>query len=351
MTDVTAHLFCDPFAVAGWHHQPDLRHVEYAFPEVTWRLRPIVAHPTPLEGEDATAFAEAAADAGRGAGLPVEEGRLANGVPASWAACEALVRVQADAPDRALSVLRRLRAETFARGRPPASARTLGALADRVGNVEPGRIEEAVGSRRATAAVGRNLERGRSLVESLPDGEVRGDPKTMPLAERLIWDGAATGEPAGDGDRDGGSGRADDDAPRTESSVDRVPAPPLVEFRSGERTVVVDPAQGFDEFADVLRGFDADLGELDWDAAIHGREAMQAYGLEKRTAENLSNEQFAPKVRDVLSRLDDAFVAEIAACADLDPDTTRVAVRELSVDGLAERTPTGAWRLVPEGVH
>lgn len=351
MTRVTADLFCDPLAVAGWQHQPTLRHVEYAFPEVNWHIRPLVAHPSSLEGEDASAFAAAASDAAQKAGLPVDEGRLADGLPASWPACEALIRVQADSPERALPYLRQLRAETFARGRPPASTQALVAVAERVEGVDPNAIEAAVGSRRATAAVGRNLERGRSLVESLPDIEVRGNPETLSVAERLIWDGRSTGHAAEETERDGESDRADDDATRAETCVDRVPAPPLVEFHSGDRTVVVDPARGFDEFADVLRGFDADLGELDWGAAIHGREAMQAYGIEKRTAENLSNERFAPKVREVLSRLDDAFVAEIAACADLDPDTTRVAVRELSVEGLAERTPTGAWRLVPEGVH
>lgn len=359
MTRVTGELFCDPLAVAGWRHLPLLRQVEYTFPEVDWVLRPVVAHPTAPAGEAREELAERARRAGEASGLPVDAESLVGSFPASWPACEALAVAQSTAPGTAMAYLRQLRVETFAAGSPPADPSTLADVARRVPGLDPEEVADAVGNRRATAGLGRALERGRGLVAAIDAGalEVRGDPGRMPLSPRALDDGDETDQGDGPGDPDGdadGPGEPADDADcpdePEEAPAPAVPAPPLARFDYGDRSVVVDPAAGFDEFADVLRGFDPDLGDLDWDAAIHGREAMQAYGVAKRTAENLSNERFPPKVRTVLERVDDAFVAEIAACADLDPDTTRVAVRELRADGVAERTPTGAWRLVPEEV-
>ncbi|WP_435147900.1 hypothetical protein [Halobaculum sp. P14] len=353
MTRVDADLFCDPFAAAQWRHQPVIRHVEYAFPEVAWTVRPVVAHPEPLDGPDADAAATDAERAATAAGLPVNADALRDGVPSSWAACEALVGVRDAAADRALAYLHRLAGEAFAAGRPPASAEALADVAADVDGVDPDAVRDAVGSRRAAAAVGRDAEVARGLLAD-DDVGVRGDPATLPLAPRLYSDGDPTARASRDDDRDSDDDRSsnddrdsnDDEAGRGPQAT--VPAPPLVCIRSGEYVDVVDPATGFDEFVDVLRRIDPDLGDLNWRAQIHGRSAMESYGVEQRAAEQWSNEDYAPQVREVLSTFGEAYLADVAAAANLSADTCRLSLRELDADGDVARTETGAWRLRTE---
>lgn len=360
MNDLHAELFCDPYATGLWRHRSLLVHVAYAFSELEWTVRPVVAVPAPLSGSSASAYAESARRAGTAAGLPVADDLFADGVPASWGACEALTAVRATEPAAALPYLHRLASRVFAAGSPPETPAELADLATSLPGVDADVVREAVGSRRAAAAVGRDLERGRDLFARLEAHEVRGDPESVPLGPRLYGDGRLPPEPlrrrsvdentggesSNEDDADGSDGgAADAEANGTDDSEPRVPRAPLVRIVAGEYTVVVDPRTGFDEFVDVLRRYDPDLGDLDWQARLHGRHVMRAYGMGKRTAENLSSERYADKVRTILADVDEAFVPDLAACADLDPDTCRVAVRELKLRGDVERTDGGGWSL------
>lgn len=358
-------LFCDPYAVGSWRHRPTLKHVAYAFPELEWTLRPIVAHPEPLSGEAAETFAADARSAASAAGLPAANDDFGERVPASWVACEALIAARADDADAALELYNRLSARLFAGGDPATTAKEVASVATDIDGLDADAVRAAVGSRRVTAALGRDLEIGRALLANRNQYEFRGTPEELPLADRLYGDVSApldnpTGaEPAADGtenadvaddaeDVDDADDAEDTDDVETEggSKPPTVPAPPLVRVRAGSHTVVVDPAGGHQEFADVLGRFDADLGRPAWEEKLYGRKAMQSYGMEQRTAENISGEDYPEKAEKVLSIAGESFVADVAACTLLDPDTCRVALRKLGAQGRAERGPSGGWRPV-----
>lgn len=340
MADPHAELFCDPFAVAGWRHRPTLKHVAYTFPELSWTLRPTVAFPDPLAGDDAETYARDARRAGDAAGLPVEADTLAEGVPSSWAACEAVVAARAADPDGAMELYHRLNAATFAGGEPPATAGALASVAADVDGIDADRIRDAVGSRRATAALGRDLAIGSDLFDRLDEQEVRGSPGRLRLDARLVDDGASAPTPEG-ADADDAETVADDEVAEAV-----VPAPPLVRISAGKYTVVVNPAGGHQEFADVLRRYDPDIGRPTWKEERYGRKVIQAYGVSQRTAENLSGENYPEKSRAVLAAVGESFVADVAACTTLDPDTCRMALRRLGSEGATTRGPAGGWRLV-----
>lgn len=350
MTTLHAELFCDPFAVDSWRHRPTLKHVAYAFPELRWTLRPIVAHPEPLEGEAATSVAAGARQAGTEAGLPVADGSLADGIPASWSACEALVAARSADAESAFELYNRLSARLFAGGDPPTAADELAAVAAEVEGLAAEVVRTAVGSRRATATLGRDLEIGRELFARLDAFEVRGTPGRLPLTDRLLGDAVLplNNETGRQSTADGEGTEAEtDDVNRGDAETDEepvVPLPPLVRIRADEYTVVVDPACGHQEFADVLQRFDADIGRPAWEEKLYGRQAMRAYGMEKRTAENITGENYPEKVEAVLEEAGESFVADVAACTSLDPDTCRVALRKLGAEGGAARGPSGGWR-------
>lgn len=337
MADLHAELFCDPLSVAGWRHRPMLKRVAYTYPELPWTLRPTVAFPDPLTEEDAATYARDARRAADAAGLPVDADPLDAGVPSSWVACEALVTARAADPAGAMELYHRLGAATFAGGDPPETAEAVASVAADVDGLDADEIRDAVGSRRATAALGRDLERGAAMFANLDDYEVRGTPGRLRLDERLVGDGASTP----DDDSDAG----EDSDTRADSPV--VPSPPVVRLTAGKYTVLVDPAQGYQEFADVLGRYDPDMGRDLWKEQRYGRKVIQAYGLGQRTAENLSGEDYGAKSRKVLDAVGESFVADVAACSTLDPDTCRLALRQLGADGGAERGPTGGWRPTP----
>lgn len=358
MSALHAELFCDPFAVGSWRYRPTLKHVAYAFPELEWTLRPTVAVPDPLDGEDAAGFADDARRAASAAGLPVADDELAEGIPSSWAACEALVAARTQDAEAAFELYNRLSARLFAGGDPATTATDLGTVAADVDGLDAGAVEDAVGSRKATATLGRDLEIGRDLLSRLDEYEVRGTPGRLPLSDRLLGDTASPlttvsgEEPASEEDGDDGAATEADEAEDADEGPERaeqeqtVPSPPLVRIRAGKYTVVVHPDGGHQEFADVLQRFDADIGRPAWEEKLYGRKAMRAYGMEKRTAENISGENYPEKAEEVLAEVGESFVADVAACTDLDPDTCRVALRKLGVEGRAERGPSGGWRPV-----
>jgi len=359
MSDLHAELFCDPFSVAGWRCRPTLKRVAYTYPELNWTLRPTVAFPDPLSEDDLTTYARDARRAADATGLPVDTDPLESGVPASWAACEALVAARAADPNGAMELYNRLAAATFAGGDPPATPDAIATVADNIDGLDADSIADAIGNRRTTAALGQDLAIGADLFDRLEEYEVRGTPGTLHLNARLIGDGASApasedepvedGETGDDGEAgdDGETAKASDGDEATEAGSDEavVPAPPLVRLRAGRYTVVVDPARGYQEFADVLGRYDPDMGRDLWKEQRYGRKVIQAYGVGQRTAENLSGENYAEKSREVLESVGESFVADVAACTTLDPDTCRIALRQLGAEGGAERGFSGGWRL------
>ena len=348
MAELHAELFCDPFSVAGWRHRPTLKRVAYTYPELSWTLRPTVAFPDPLSGEDEQTYARDARRAADAAGLPVDADSLESGIPASWAACEALVAARAADPDAAMELYHRLSAATFAGGDPPATPEAIGAVAADIDDLDAASIRDAVGSRRATAALGRDLAIGADIFERLDEHEVRGTPGRLRLDARLVGDGASAPAPDGtdgnDADEDGAD--EDDADEEADDSPAVVPAPPVVRLTAGQYTVLIDPAQGYQEFSDALGRYDPDMGRDLWKEQRYGRKVIQAYGLGQRTAENLSGESYPEKSREVLASVGESFVADVAACSTLDTDTARIALRQLGAEGGAERGPSGGWRLV-----
>jgi len=360
---IRATLFTDPLSIDSWRHRPTVRRLGYVFRDVAWTPRAAVALPDRLDGERAREFAATAADAAEATGLPLADDAFAEGVPASWAACEALAAVRAVAPGRALAFHRRVQAEAFGGGRPPADARALGALAADVG-VDADEVAAAVGSRRATAAVGADLERARATVAALDDLEVRGAPDRLPLGDRLLTDAPAGDEGTTPADDDGATPTDDDGATPmddegttpmddegttpTDDAEAAVFAPPVVRIDAGDETVVVDVRAGFDEFVDVFGRIDPDLGHLDHTADKLGRRAMRAYGMPKAAAEQLTHGQYGERIASFLADDGPAFTPEIAACLDLDPATVRDAARDLVLASDVTSTATGAWRRVPE---
>lgn len=348
MADLHAELFCDPFSVAGWRHRPTLKRVAYTYPELPWTLRPTVAFPDSLSGEKAETYARDARDAADATGLPVDADPLESGVPASWAACEALVAARAADPDGALELYHRLSAATFAGGDPPSTVEAIGEIAAGVDGLDAGSIRDAIGSRRATAALGRDLAIGADIFDRLDEYEVRGTPGRLRLDARLVGDGASALAPDETGaDEAPDEGGADSDGSDADDGPAVVPAPPVVRLTAGNYTVLIDPAQGYQEFSDALGRYDPDMGRDLWKEQRYGRKVIQAYGLGQRTAENLSGESYPEKSREVLESVGESFVADVAACSTLDPDTARIALRQLGAEGGAERGPGGGWRLAP----
>lgn len=348
MADLHAELFCDPFSVAGWRHRSTLKRVAYTYPELDWTLRPTVAFPDALSGGDAETYARDAQSAADAANLPVDADALETGVPASWAACEALVAARAADPDGAMELYNRLASSTFAAGDPPSTPDAIASVAADVDGLDADRIRDAVGSRRATAALGRELAIGADLFDRLDEYEVRGTPGRLRLDARLVGDGASAPGPDPDdseADAEAAGEGTDAEAEGAERDDAVVPAPPLVRLTAGKYTVVIDPARGHQEFADVLGRYDPDMGRDLWKEKRYGRKVIQAYGVGQRTAESLSGEAFPEKVREVLESVGESFVADVAACSTLDPDTCRVALRQLGAQGDAERGPGGGWRL------
>lgn len=355
MCALHAELFCDPYAVGSWRHRPTLKHVAYAFPELEWTLRPVVSHPDPIEGAAASTFADDARAAAADANLPVADEALGARLPASWAACEALVAAREQDPSAAFELYNRLSAKLFAGGDPAETATEVATVASGIDGLDADAIRDAVGSRPATAALGRDLEIARALLANRDRFEFRGTPGDRPLGEVLPGGGDApletpTGtEPVEPVDEIDAESENEPTSEPTEESDSQpvVPVPPVVRIRAGKYTVVVDPAEGHQEFADVLQRFDADIGRPAWEEKLYGRKAMRAYGMEQRTAENLSGENYPEKAETVLSAAGESFVADVAACTQLDPDTCRVALRKLGVQGRAERGPSGGWRVAP----
>jgi predicted DsbA family dithiol-disulfide isomerase len=351
MASLHAELFCDPFAVAGWRYRPVLKRVAYTYPELSWTLRPTVAFPDPLEGDDAATYARDARRAADAVGLPVDADPLEDGVPASWTACEALVAARAADPDGAMELYHRLSAATFAGGQPPATAAAVADVAAEIDGLDADSIRDAVGSHRATAALGRELAIGADMFDRIDEHEVRGTPGRLRLDARLVDDGASAPSPAAEND-----GAADTDAedggPTDETDSDDpdpavVPSPPVVRITAGKYTVVVDPAQGYQEFSDVFGRYDPDMGRDLWKEERYGRKVIQAYNVGQRTAENLSGENYDEKARRVLAATGESFVADVAACTTLDPDTCRLALRRLGADDDVTTGPHGGWRLLP----
>ena len=342
MDDLHAELFCDPLSVAGWRHRPILKRVAYTYPELSWTLRPTVAFPDPLDGDNAITYARDARQAADVAGLPVDADPLEAGVPSSWAACEGLVAARAADPDGAMELYHRLSAATFAGGDPPATPERIADVAAEVEGLDAGTIRGAIGSRRATAALGRDLAIGAEMFDSLDDHGVRGSPGRLRLDARLVGDGVSTpavADPNGD---------AEDDEPADEDEADRdgvVPAPPAVRITAGKYTVLLDLAQGYQEFSDVLGRYDPDMGRDLWKEQRYGRNVIQAYNVGQRTAENLSGENYDEKARRVIEATGESFVADVAACTTLDPDTCRLALRRLAAGSGVESGPHGGWRL------
>ncbi|GAB7095912.1 hypothetical protein JCM30237_30660 [Halolamina litorea] len=354
MAELHAELFCDPLSVAGWRHRSTLKRVAYTYPELTWTLRPTVAFPDPLEGEAAATYAADARRAADAAGLPVEAEPLKAGVPASWVACEALVAARAMDPAGAMELYHRLNAASFAGGSPPSSADAVADVGTEIDGLDADEIRAAIGSRRTTAGLGRDLAIGEAMFDRLDEHEVRGTPGRLRLDARLLGDGASApdGDEAeadntdDDAEGENGDGETADDTSDTPEPAS-VPAPPVVRLTAGRYTVVIDLSQGFQEFADVLGRYDPDMGRDLWREGRYGRKVIQAYGLGQRTAENLSGEDFSEKSRRVLDAVGESFVADVAACSTLDPDTCRIALRQLGAAGGAERGPSGGWRPTP----
>ncbi len=357
MPSLHAELFCDPFAVAGWQHRPVLKRVAYTYPELSWTLRPTVAFPDPLDGDDAATYARDARRAADAAGLPVEATPLEDGVPASWAACEALVAARAADPEGAMELYHRLSAATFAGGQPPATADAVAEVAVDIEGLDADTIRDAVGSRRATAALGRELAIGADLFDRLDEHEVRGTPGRLRLDARLVDDGASApsppaieDEPDADPETEDGGPAADaggDDADSDDTGPAVVPSPPVVRITAGKYTVVIDLAQGYQEFADVFGRYDPDMGRELWKEERYGRNVIQAYNVGQRTAENLSGENYDEKARRVIATTGESFVADVAACTTLDPDTCRMALRRLGAEEGVTTGPHGGWRLLP----
>ncbi|MFD1687364.1 hypothetical protein [Halobellus litoreus] len=365
MSDVSVTLFSDPLSVAAYRNRPTQSRLRHAFDDVDRRYRCLVSIPTPIGGEDAAAGdRERFENTGE---MPVDSALTADGLPSSWPACEAVAAArEAGGSAAAFDLARAIADRTFAGGDPPATPEDVGALATSSVGVDAERVADAVGGRRATAAVGRDLERARRTVSLLPAVDVRGTPGTEPLRPRSCLDGPGTGTRSesafdtdssteegtdldaggGDSDTDGGGTDSPDDAPsRTEAAVF---AAPVYRIDGPAGTTIVDGAAGFPALREAIRTHDPDLGDTGERTETHSRNVMQQYGTDALNAESFSPEDHGERALDVLGTLRTAFTPEIAACLDVTAETCRIALHRLKREGSVKRETTGAWTRVPE---
>ena len=364
MSEVSVTLFSDPLSVAAYRNRPTQSRLRHAFDEVDLRYRCLVSIPNPIAGEDAAADGlERFENTGE---MPVDSALTADGLPSSWPACEAVAAArEAGGSAAALDFARAVADRTFAGGDPQSAPESLGALAASSVGIDAERVADAVGGRRATAAVGRDLERARRTVSLLPDVAVRGTPETEPLRPRSCLDGpgpdtrseaafdtdSSTEEDTdpdagGDSDTDGGGTDSSDDTPsRTEAAV---LAAPVYRIDGPAGTTVVDGTAGFPALREAIRTHDPDLGDTGESTETHSRNVMQQYGTDALNAESFSPEDHGERALDVLRTLGTAFMPEIAACLDVTAETCRVALHRLKREGSVKRETTGAWTRVPE---
>ncbi|QCC47137.1 hypothetical protein [Halobellus limi] len=348
MSDITITLFSDPLSVAAYRNRPVRSRLRYGFSDVDRRYRCLVSIPEPIDGADAES-AERLARFDDTGGMPVESDVTADGVPSSWMACEAIAAGrETGGRGAAFDLARALADRTFAAGDPPSTPEGVRRIAESVPGIDAEAVAAAVGTRRATAAVGRDLERARETVSRLAEVDVRGSPRTVPLRPRSHLDGPLSdGDGAGSPDgRDSDDGT--DDADPTARTEDAVFAAPVYRIDGPAGTTVVDGAAGFDVLRDAVRTHDPDLGDAGASTETQSRNVMQQYGADALSAESLGPEDHRERALEVLGALPSAFAPEIAACLDVTEETCRIALHRLKREGSVRRETTGAWTRVPE---
>ncbi|WP_049986970.1 hypothetical protein [Halobellus rufus] len=377
MSDVTITLFSDPLSVRAYRRRAVRSQLRYAFDDVDLRYRCVVSIPERSnasgdatgddpgerdgtdDGDETAARAEALSELRAAGTMPVADLVSAEGLPPSWAACEAIVAARAQGGGgAAFDLARTLADRVFASGESIATPDEIREAAASVAGLDPERVADAVGTRRATAAVGRDLERARQTVESLPEVDVRGTPETVPLGSRSYLDGVPEGPNAQAGpEADGAAAAEDGEAPDSDAdgegseatpSTDEVFRAPVYRVDGPTGATVVDGAAGFDALRDAIRRFDPDLGDTGETTETQSRNVMQQYGAAPMNAESFGPEDHESRALDVLATLPSAFTAEVRACLDVTDETCRIALHRLKRDGRVRRATTGAWVRVPE---
>ncbi|WP_144903403.1 hypothetical protein [Halobellus captivus] len=383
MSDVSITLFSDPLSIDAYRRRPTRSRAEYVFGDVDITYRCAVSVPHSLDNTQSTAEIRSRSDGG---GMPVDSSVTADGFPSSWTACEAVATArELGGTDAAFALAREIADRTFAAGQPTATPEAIREAAEVVPGLDGRSVADAVGSRRATAAVGRDLELARQTVAKLSAFDVRGTPGREPLRPRSALDSpeddgvgadgraeAADPETGVDGadptaDVDGGDSQdvanedgpqddSDEDGPRDDNAQvsnsprtpDAVFTAPVYRVDGPSGTTVVDGAAGFDALRDAVRKYDPDLGETEQTTETQSRNVMQQYGAAPMNAESFSPEDHGERAIDVLDSLPSASTTEISACLDVTEETCRITLHRLKREGDVRRLTTGAWTRVPE---
>jgi len=362
MSDVTITLFSDPLSPAAYRRRAVRSQLEYVFDDVEFRYRCVVSVPEATD-DVFSEVADELSDLRSASTMPVADSLTAEDLPSSWAACEAIAAARAySGADAAFALARALADRTFAAGEPVNAPGAIHEAATAAG-VDAERVVDAVGSRRAAAAVGRDLEGARQTVSDLKEFEVRGTPETAPLRPRSYLDDVDDGRDAGtnadteddsdtnadtDADINDETDTNDDADEGSEPTTNEVFRAPVYRVDGPARTIVVDGAAGFDAVRDAVRTQDPELGDLGDTTGTQSRNVMQQYGTSPMNAESFSPEDHGERAVAVLSTLKSAFTPEIRACLDVTEETCRITLHRLKRDGDVRQLTTGSWARVPE---
>lgn len=336
MAAATITYFGDPLSVVGYRHAPTLARLRYTYPDLDWQYRCIVTFPTAFDGDRATAIARELAAIQRTNDLPATPSAYEDHVPASWLACQAIVTARSIADtETVFAFARELSHRAFATGVPPTSTDVIADAAATIPDLDATALTDNIDTRTATTAVGRDLEITRRTVETLPDADVYGTPDIQPLEPRSHPDTPS---------------RTDTTTPDpTTTSIDAgVFATPVYRVTDDAETSVLTVDTDSDTIDAAINRHAPDAGVDRTESTTQGRDAMETYGANPRTAEQLSAEDFPSRIIDILEFLGPAHTPEIAACLDTTTRTCDVELHDLAGTGRVTRTSTGAWALTPE---
>jgi len=370
MATVSVEHFTDPFSPWCWAAQPTLRRLRYAFSDVEWTPRMTVLLPEapagPLPGDvgdgagddaadgggtDGEASADEArrarwAEAAASTGMPVADDLWPGRLPSSRPACAAVAFVRQTAPERTLTVLRRLREAAFVDGRVLDAPGEVAAVAGEVDGVDERAVRRGLDDGRAAAALDEDVARAVAVAGELEAVEVRGDVSVLPAGNRL-----ASKVTAGAGDEGAGASgpeaesEAVDAASPDEPEEPTLVGPPALRVETAGSVTVADARLPFGRLSTAFGRSVPQTGvEID-DKFATSRMAMH---LPREMAESLSSQDFDAEVRPYLARFGRAYVPEVVAGTGVSRDTCLHALLSLEARGVVERLGGGEWRIVDE---
>lgn len=338
-TTITAEYFTDPLSGWCWAAEPVVRHLQFAFEDVEWTVRPPVLLPT--GGAADAEQARRSHSAARESSMPAAGGDWVEDPPASRPACEAVVAVRERTPAATERFLRRVRERVFVQGAPPASRAALTDLAGEVRGVDADALARDLDDGAVEDTLAAGIGRAREVAAL--DVRTRGSVPTLPVGARP---GEDEREEAGPADPDGPPGEEGDREASDEEPGGDAPsvvAPPAILFTAGDDRILARPGGKYDRLKEVVTTLDPDARSALADPAPHGDKELKRRGMLDDFAEQFVDRDYGELIERYVDRFERAFLPEVIEATDATRNTCRMALQELAAEGSVRRASAGEW--------